>query len=179
MKLLLVAMIACFAVGCQNLQMEKPGAAVKGMTVRDVNSAGFTMNFDVEVTNPNEVALPLTNADYKLGLAGVKLVDGKVTADGAVPAKGSRSVAVPITLTYESLLAAEKAIVQSGGNIDYALDAGVSVNTGSALFGDMRVPLKYSGKLNLKDLLKDPTVLLQSPAAKKLAMQLLGSFFGK
>jgi len=179
MRLLSALLIVFVGLGCSNLQVEKPSAAVKAMSVKDVNNSGFTMNFDVEVSNPNTVALPFTNADYKLALGGVQVVDGKAKPDGAIPAKGSKSVAVPVTLSYENLLAAEKAIVKSGGNIEYTFDAGLSVNTGASFFGDVRVPLKYSGTLALKDILNNPGILLQSPAARKLAQELLGSVLGK
>lgn len=178
MRQMIILSLAGLLLGCQSLQIEKPTASVKGMTVKDVNTSGFTMNFDVDVANPNSVALPFANADYKLALAGVQLVDGKVKPDGAIPAKGSRSVAVPVTLTYDNLLAAKDALVKSGGNFEYALDAGISVDTGAPILGNLRVPLKYSGKLPLKDILSNPSVLLRSSAAKKLAAELFGSIFG-
>lgn len=176
---MLIAIVACFTVGCQNLSLEKPTVAVKGMSVKDVNTSGFTMNFDLDVANPNSVELPVANADYKLAIAGVQLIDGKAKPDGVIPAKGKRAVAVPVTLTYENLLAAKSALAKSGGNIEYALDAGLALDTGAPLLGNLRVPFKYSGTLPLKDILSDPMLLLKSDTAKKLAAEVLGSFFGK
>lgn len=66
-----------FGVGCSSLNVQKPTATVTGMAVQNVNAADFTMNFDVDVANPNSMALPLTAADYQLDLSGMKVVEGK------------------------------------------------------------------------------------------------------
>ena len=137
------------------------------------------MNFDVNVTNPNSGALPLTTADYKLGVSGANLLDGKVKPEGSLPANGSRAIALPVTVTFENLLGAEKAIQAGGGNIPYDLSGGLSFDTGTPLLAQLRVPLSYSGTLSLREILKNPKALLGSDAAKKLAAMVMGHFLGR
>ena len=149
------------------------------MSIQGVSAQGFTMNFDVNVTNPNSMALPLAAADYKLGVSGANLLDGKVKPEGSLPANGSRMIGLPVTVTFENLLVAEKAIQTGGGNIPYDLSGGLSFDTGTPLLGQLRVPLSYSGTLALRDILKDPKALFGSDAAKKLAGMVLGRFLGK
>jgi len=144
-----------------------------------VDANGFTMNFSVDLKNPNTMALPLTAADYKLGLAGMNVLDGKAKPEGSIPAGGSKSIVLPVTMTYENLLAAEQGIIKSGGNVPYVLDGGLSLNTGTPLLGNIRVPLQYNGTLPLKEILNDPQAVMQNPAAQKLAKELLGSFFSR
>jgi len=177
---LLVALlpICLLSLACSNLQT--PTATFRKMSLGEVTAQGFTMNFDVDLHNPNTVPLPLKTADYKLALAGVKVLEGAATPPGELPAGGSLPVTVPVNLTWENILAAEKALRSGGLNIPYAFDGGVTFTGGRNLLGQpLRVPLKYEGKIPLKDLLDDPGILLQSPAARKLAEQLLGGFFGK
>jgi LEA14-like dessication related protein len=161
------------------LNVQKPTAAVTGMAVKGVDANGFTMNFSVDLKNPNTMALPLTAADYKLGLAGMNVLDGKAKPEGSIPAGGSKSIVLPVTMTYENLLAAEQGIIKSGGNVPYVLDGGLSLNTGTPLLGNIRVPLQYNGTLPLKEILNDPQAVMQNPAAQKLAKELLGSFFSR
>jgi LEA14-like dessication related protein len=170
-------MVCTFSVGCSALNLQKPTAAITGMEVQHVDVSGFTMNFDVDVKNPNAIELPIAAADYKLALSGLSVLDGKAKPEGAIPAGGSKQVALPVTLTYENLLAAEQGIVKSGGNVPYALDAGLSFNTGNPILGSLRVPLQYNGTLPLKQILNNPQALMQNPAAQKLARQLIGGFF--
>ena len=42
-----------------------------------------------------------------------------------------------------------------------------------------RVPLQYSGTLQLRQLLRDPKILLSSPTARKLAEEALGGLLGR
>ncbi len=178
LKSISLASVALFAVGCSALNVQRPTAAVTGMAVQDVTSTGFTMNFGVDVTNPNGFELPLTTADYKIGLGGANVAEGKATPTGSIPAGGTRSVTLPVTLTYQNLLAAEQAVVSSGGNVPYTLDGGLSFGTRSP-FGDVRVPIQNSGTLPMKQVLGNPQAVMESPAARKLAQDLVGSFFGR
>ena len=161
------------------MNVQKPSAAITGMTVQDVNASGFTMNFGVDLNNPNTMALPLTAADYKLGLSGMNVAEGKANPEGSIPAGGSKHVTLPVTLTYENLLAAEQGIMKSGGNVPYALDGGLSLNTGMPMLGNLRVPLQYSGTLPLKEILSNPQAVMQNPAAQKLARGLIGGLLSR
>jgi hypothetical protein len=160
------------------LQLQKPTAAVTAMAVRSVDARGFTTEFDVN-ENPNATALPLAAADYKLALAGADVLHGKAKPEGSVSAGDSRRVSLPVMLTYENLLAAEQAVVKTGGDVPYALEGGLSFDAGNSLFGTVRVPLRYGGTLKLREILNDPTAVMQNPAAQKLAKDLLGGMFGR
>ncbi len=174
------ALTTCLlTVGCSALNVQRPTAAVTGMTVQNVTAAGFTMNFGVNLTNPNAVALPLSGADYKLAVGGVGVADGRATPDEILPANGTAAVSVPVAVTFESLLAAERSIVGGGGNVPYALDGGLSFGTKNPLLGDVRVPIASTGTLPLRDVLNNPQAVAQSPAARQLAQALLGNLFGR
>ena len=177
LRSLALLLISVFSVGCAALNLQKPTAAVTGMAVQNVNASGFTMNFDMDVKNPNAIELPIGGADYKLQLSGQQLLDGKAKPQGSIPASGSKHVTLPVTLTFENLLAAEQGIVKSGGNVPYSLNGGLSFDTGSPLLGTLRVPVQYNGNLPLKEILNNPQALLQNPAAQKLAKQLIGGLF--
>jgi LEA14-like dessication related protein len=179
LRLALLIPICLLSVACSGAGLQKPTAAVKGMSLGGVNATGLTMNFDVDVTNPNAVAIPLTTTDYGLSLGDTKVLDGKSDLTGDLPAGGTRSLVLPVAVTFENLMAAEQALVKSGGNVPYTLNAGLSAGRGNALLGQsLRVPLTYSGTLPLRDVLNDPKILMQSPAARALAQKVIGKTFG-
>jgi LEA14-like dessication related protein len=174
---LLFVSLACSAV-------KQPTASFKSMNVTDITPQGFTMAFDLDVANPNGVALPISMADYKIGLGGVNVLNGKANPSGTIPANGSIPVKLPVTLTYENLLSAEQAIVSGGGKIPYAFNGSMKFDAGKdnplmQALGGVSVPLKYEGTLDVKSLLQNPQALMNSPAAKKLAAQLLTSFLNR
>lgn len=179
LHLLIVTWVCLSGVGCAALSVKKPSAAVTGMAVRGVDAEGFTLEFAVDVTNPNGFAVPLSAADYELGVGGVELLRGAASPNRSIPANGTLGVTLPVTVDFNNLLRAEQAIRDTGGNVPYDLAAGLSFDTGSPLTGKIRVPVRYSGTLPLRRILSDPEALLRNPAAKKLAASLLGRYFGR
>src|SRR5678816_4348004 len=67
--------------------------------------------------------------------------------------------------------------VTLGGDIPYDLDGGLSFDTGNPFGGALRVPLRHSGTLPLRQVLNDPQALLRNPAARRLATTVLGGLF--
>ena len=180
MKWFILCVAAAFVAGCAG-SVSKPTASVRSMSVKEVTSQGITLNFDVDVENPNSFALPLAELDYDLTLAEVKVLDGKTKPEGSVPAQGKRGVVLPVTMTFENLLAAEEGIRKSGGDVPLGLAANLEFTPpGSfASLGNVSVPLRYSGTLKMREILKDPTIILRSPAARRLAEKVFGSWLGR
>ncbi len=176
-----VLLLLClFSIGCSSVQ--KPTASLRSADIGQVAAEGFTVNFDVEVNNPNTFDLPLTDADYALSLGGVKLVKDTLKPDGSIPAGGSRAVTIPVKLAFEDLLKAEQAIRAGGGDVPYELEGALGFSGGgrlAALGVPTRIPLRYSGTLPLRKVLSDPAVLLNSPAARRLAGKGLESLLGR
>jgi LEA14-like dessication related protein len=169
-------LVAGLAGGCSSAQ--RPTAAFKAMSINDVSPRGFVMNVDVDVANPNPVALPLTNADYSVSLGGVKVIDGgKVKPDARIPANGHSTITIPVPLTFENLLSVEESIRKGNGSVPYGLDAALNFDTGLPVLGVQRVPFGHEGTLNVKELLqRNWSTILTSPAAKELAQKVLGGF---
>jgi LEA14-like dessication related protein len=173
---------ACLvSLACSSVQ--KPTASLKSADIANVSATGFTVNFDLDVANPNAFALPLTDAEYGLSVGGAKLVDNnKVSPGGSIPAKGSTGVTIPVRLTFEDLLKAEQAIRAGGGDVPYEFDGalGFSGSGGLASLGvPNRIPLRYSGTLPLRKVFAEPSVLMNSPAARRLAGKGLESLLGR
>jgi LEA14-like dessication related protein len=173
---ILLSLLA-LAGGCA--AVEKPTASVRGMDVTDVTPRGFTMNVDLDVHNPNSVAIPLTNADYSLSLGGVGVIEStKVHPDARIPANGTGRVTLPVPVTFENLLSASRGIRQGGGKVSYGFDAGLNFDTGLPVIGVQRVPIRHEGTLDVRELLsRNWGTILTSPAAKELAQQVLGGAF--
>src|SRR5262245_45640602 len=179
---LVVLPLILISLACTNVK--QPTARLTSMNVADVTAQGFTMAFDLDVQNPNAVALPISGVDYKVNIGGFKVGEGKATPAGTVPANGSIPIKVPVTLTFEDLLAAEKAIVAAQGTVPFQIDGSLKFSGGAKnaltdITGGLNVPLKYQGSLDVTQLVRNPQALMNSPAAKKLASQLAGSMLGR
>lgn len=168
----LFAFLVC--TGCSTVQ--KPTASYKSMAIKDVTASGFTLAVDVDVQNPNSVALPLANAEYSLSLAGVNVVkNAKIKPASNVPANGSSTVTIPVPVTFENLLSVEQSIRRGNGDIKYGIDAGLDFDTGLPVLGVQRVPFTHEGNLNVKELLTaNMGTILTGSSARKLAEKVLG-----
>jgi len=163
--------------GCASVQ--KPTAIIKGADITGLTADGFTVGVNLDVTNPNDVVIPLSGARYSVRVANVKLFEGVASPSAAIPAKGSAPVTLPIVFNFKDLLQAKEAIYKSEGNLNYDLKGALEFDDGSPLaMLTAKVPLEYAGSVDLKELLKDPQILLKSEAARELAKKLMGSLFG-
>ena len=177
----LLACLSTLSTGCSALNalgVKEPTASFRSASVRDVTPDGVAVDFGVDVANPNGVAVPLSGAQYKLALGGVQVLDDKATQDKSIPAKGSALVTLPVRIDFKQMLAAEQAIVRSGGNIPYAFDGGLEFSPAKQFLSKpIRVPVRFSGTLPLRNALQkaltDPA-FLANPDARRL----LGSLFG-
>jgi LEA14-like dessication related protein len=173
----LLLLVCLLGSGCAT-RVQRPTASVTNMTLGEVTPQGFTMNFEVDVKNPNPMALPVADVDYKLRLVGRDFLDGKADPDASIPARGSMPVVLPVRVTFENLLAISDGVRRSGGDVPFELDAGLEFGGGMPFLSKpVRVPVRYSGTLPVRQLLKDPAVLLRNSAARELAEQLIGGMF--
>ena len=177
--------LCCLSLACSGANLKKPTASFRQPGVRDVTAEGFTVDFNLDLHNPNAVALPLAKTDYKVALAGVEVFDDSAKPGGSVPANGSLPVKLPVRLSFDKLLKAEQAIRASGGNIPVEFDGAIDFSGGNrqlaglGLGDSLRLPVHYEGNLPVSELLRDPTVLLTSPAARKLFGSALPGIFNR
>ncbi len=141
---LALAGVAFVSAGCGLLE-QKASARVVGLRLEDVSLADATVAFDVEISNPYAVALPLVNVDYKLARqAGADFLTGQAPLQGTVPAGGTRTVTVPARVDYQNLISALSG-VRLGDVVDYAAELGFSVD--APVIGALRLPVRKQGQL--------------------------------
>ncbi|MCA9290986.1 MAG: LEA type 2 family protein [Phycisphaerales bacterium] len=148
---LIVTGLACavlvVAGGCDTLQKAiagapKPTAKIRDVRLRDLTLAGAAMDFDVEVSNPYGVPLPVAAIDYQLASRGASFLSGRLDDAPAIGAHGSRVLTVPTQLDFASLLASVKG-VRPGAIVPYS--AGLTVNLDAPGVGPVAVPLSKKG----------------------------------
>lgn len=134
--------------GCSQLEpflqgLDKPSASIAGVSLQDLDMQQVTLNFDVDVSNPYTVALPLANLSYGLTSGGRAVLSGDVAPTESVPAKGSSRLRVPATLVFADLLAMVSGI-RPGSVVPYEFDGKLDVDTP---LGPLALPLRKQGEL--------------------------------
>lgn len=177
MRTLLLLPILAFlllSVGCSAVQ--RPTAIIQSANLGEITADGLTLDLDLLVANPNAFSIPLTKTDYAVSVGGAKLLDGTADPKTTLPANGSVPIKLPLRIAWADLLKAEDAIVRSGGDVPFTLSGKLGVGGGIPLLSDQSVPLSYSGTIPLRQALRDPRTILNSPAARQLARRVLGGY---
>lgn len=147
--LITVALVACFSAGCAQVQSmldtaPKPTAKIVNVRLQDLSLSDVTLGFDVDVTNPYSVDLPLVNLDYALGSQGKSLLAGSLKNPGSIPARGTKRIAVPARLVFTDLLNTLQG-VRPGKVIPY--EARLDLSATAPVVGHVAIPLKHDGQL--------------------------------
>jgi len=109
MRHLLIGMGLTLAVaaagGCQTTTgswtlglVQSPSAAVQSVELTEVSEAGAAAHVVVELTNPNDVPLPLPIANYRVRL-GETDYKGDSHPNATIPANGSQRIALPFAVS--------------------------------------------------------------------------------
>jgi hypothetical protein len=130
--------------GCS--MMEKPSVKVANVSMGDTSLKATTIIFDMEVTNPYGVPLPLTGADYALSTGGQQFLNGKADIQGTIPAGETKVLPFPVEVQFADVFAAAKG-VRGLREIPYTADLGLMLDT--PLTGTLRMPVQKEGTLAL------------------------------
>jgi LEA14-like dessication related protein len=148
---LLVACFVCsFALsGCETLQdiaagLDKPSARIVDSRLVDLTVDGVVLDFGVEVTNPYELGLPLTDLGYRISSDGRELLSGEAASAGTIPAGGSRVIQVPVAVTFADLFDVVRGL-RPGDVVPYRAEFDVKVDAPGD--GSISIPLQRSGKM--------------------------------
>jgi len=167
--LLALAAVALSATGCAELRktfgIDTPSARVVGAQLENIGLEAATLAFDVEVTNPLSAPLPLANLDYDLASGGTGFLSGTAPLAGTVPAGSTKTVKLPVSITYADLLKALSG-VRPGAVVPYEAEVGLSVDVPAA--GPLRLPLKKTGEVPVP---APPTVEVQEVNWSDLSLQ--------
>lgn len=135
--------------GCESLDgllqnAPKPSARVSGVSLKGLTLEKVDLVFDVEVSNPYGVDLPLVDLGYAIGSGGQRVVEGSAKPSGAVPAHGNKVIQLPAGIKFASLMSVLKG-VRPGAVVPYTADFTLGVD--APVLGRLNLPLSKSGEL--------------------------------
>jgi len=135
------------APGCAALDQfanREPSGRVKSVAIEDLSLKGASLLFDVELDNPYDVDVPLTNLAYRLQSRGERFLSGEVDLEGVIPARGSRTLQLPADVRFASLLQT-LADVRPGALVPY--QAQLDVKARLPGLGERTLPVSKEGEL--------------------------------
>ncbi|MEO9273481.1 LEA type 2 family protein [Marinomonas sp. 5E14-1] len=147
-RLIFIALVV-FLSGCSALQktldVKKPEASVTGVSIKDLSTDAVTLLVDVNVVNPNAFKLNTAGFDLDLMINKSKIATiAQPDASLSLPAKGSNNMTLPVTLTFDQVLASISGLGDKA-EVDYGIEGKVAINL--PVLGDIDIPVDYAGVL--------------------------------
>ncbi|KAI0510692.1 hypothetical protein KFK09_011301 [Dendrobium nobile] len=122
----------------------KPTADVKGVHIPSINLHKAEIVFDVLVSNPNPIPIPLIDINYLIESDGRKLVSGLIPDAGTIHAHGSETVKIPVVLIYDDIKNTYDDI-KPGSIIPYTVKVDLIVDV--PIIGRLTIPLEKKGEI--------------------------------
>ncbi|MFH0947274.1 MAG: LEA type 2 family protein [Planctomycetota bacterium] len=143
-----LAVLACMS-GCEVLQelaanLDRPTASFQSLTLNDLGLEQLTLGLEIKVDNPYGVALPIDQLGYRLASGATPFLSGETSPGVSIPANGSKSLTLPLTIKYTELLNLVAGI-RPGSVVPYTANLDVGVNAPG--LGPLKLPLKKEGEL--------------------------------
>jgi LEA14-like dessication related protein len=128
----------------------KPSAQVVSTSIDGLDLQGLSLNFGVEIKNPYNVSIPLTQLTYALATEGQAFLSGQLDEKpGNIPAMGSQVVQIPVRINFKKAMQLVGSI-KPGTSIPYRADLTISVD--ALGIGNFDIPLSKSGSVPVPDL---------------------------
>lgn len=141
--------VAVLFGGCAQVQqvlqnVSRPSAEVTGVRLGSLGFERATLVFDVAVTNPLSVALPLLDLDLDLASGDRSFASAALPLGGVVAAGATRTLEAPVEVDLLQTLRTLSS-VRPGQVVDYRAELGLSIDVPA--MGRQRLPLVQDGEL--------------------------------
>jgi len=149
MRVPLLLLAVPLLASCQALEqavasLDRPSAELAAVRLADLSTEAVTLDLDVSVSNPYDVALPISAIDLTLSSGGTAFVSGTAPPGAPIPARGAATRTVTTRVPFGELMSVLSG-VRPGDVVPY--EANVALSVDAPLVGTLTLPLGTSGQL--------------------------------
>lgn len=160
-------LIALFGASCSQLKefadIKKPSVSVEDFRVTGLSLQNIELTFDLEIDNPNPVALNLASYDYDLKIENNSFVQGSQALNTNIEAKGKSVISIPVSFTFKELYETFTSI-NSKREASYSFLANVAVEV--PVLGLIETPIIKNGNFPV---VKAPTISVSNLSIKDIS----------
>ncbi|MBO6651914.1 MAG: LEA type 2 family protein [Balneola sp.] len=143
--------------------IQKPDLSVNDVRISDASLSDLELTFDIEVDNPNSIAINLTSYNYDFLISDRSFVSGDQSLSTEILSTNKSIVQIPVRFTYEELFKTFSDI-RDQDETEYELNSVIGVNL--PVLGFTEIPLKKSGVIPV---IKPPKVSVSRLSVKNLS----------
>jgi len=133
-RLALLLLPALFLGGCASMQrlaasaFAPPRLQLDQVRIAEVDLVGTTVVLDFTIDNPNDLALRVTSATWRLQVEGAQVSEGTLPGGLTLPARGQAPLAMTVRLRWADVTRLAEQ-VRHQTQVAYRIDGAVSVET--------------------------------------------------
>ena len=144
MRSIVMFLVCTQALACSIFMrsIERPQATVQNVSMSSAGLAGVSGQLQLDVTNPNNVGVPLSGIDWELSIGGARAVTGHVELSQTIPARGVAPITTSLAIEMRDAMAVASAL--ASGVRDYQLVAHLHFST---MVGQLDVDVQHRGTL--------------------------------
>jgi|AntRauTorcE11897_2_1112592.scaffolds.fasta_scaffold07687_3 LEA14-like dessication related protein len=155
-KILLFLTLPIIISGCQTVQnitdnISKPSLSISDVRVTDFAFDEIELTYDVEVVNPNPVALQMLGYDYDFNINGNDFIKGDADKELRIESSGASTFQIPMRLNFTELYNLFSGL-KGKDEADYTLLA--NLNFKLPVLGETTIPLEKNGAIPMLKLPK-------------------------
>ena len=126
----------------QSAGVKKPTVTVDKVKMTNLTFQKVDLKFDLNINNPNSIAISLAGFDYDFLLNNSSFIKGDNNEPVEIKEYGNSIVSIPISLTFKNIYSTYQNITQKD-SLNYALKTGLSFDL--PVLGKTRIPIETEG----------------------------------
>lgn len=153
---------------CAQLQklsdVSRPQVSVADMNITGLSLSTVELTADIEITNPNNIAIDLSSYNYALKINDLTFISGIEDQNTSIKARESNVIKIPLEIDYSELIQTIQSLRnQDRSNFDFEAAFGFAL----PVIGDIEVPVQYSGEIPI---IKRPSISLQNFSVEDISL---------
>lgn len=127
-----------------------PDIKIKDVKVKNISFTSADLVAIVEVNNPNDFDIGVSDFNYQLNVNQQNWGQGKINKSSNIPKKGKGIVEIPLKLNMMSMGTAAFALLKSNEPLQYQLKGNATLDTGLELLKGYNLPVDIKGTTSLR-----------------------------
>ena len=142
---ILLAVAGSLLLSCAGLPviLEKPRVSGAQLKLETLTLREATLVLTLEIENTSNISLRAGVVEYRIDIAGQRVLDGKTEGSFEIKAAGASKIPLTLVLPYSSIAKAASSLL-TGGQASYKVSGSVSL---TGLLSGIKIPISHSGTL--------------------------------
>lgn len=165
---ILIFIAALSFQSCAQLQelsdVSRPQVSITDMNITGLSLSTVELTADIEIANPNNIAIDLSSYNYALKINDLTFISGIEDQNTSIKARESNIIKIPLEIDYSELIQTIQSLrSQDQSNFDFEAAFGFDL----PIIGDIEVPVQYSGEIPI---IKRPSISLQNFSVEDISL---------